>query len=459
MADDRGDDERAMDGSGDYTLIIRTEDGSAQSKRLHGRRFLIGRHRSADVVLDHPAVSRRHAELYRDPFDRWWVRDLDSRHGVYVNDRPVRERPLTESDSLRIGQYSLSLRSPMARSHAQADASMPTVPFAESVGDEGVSEVDSQIGDALTGDRLRALVALNGELNAEPDADARRKRLCDTLVAQFPADAAAMLLCVSAVDDGTPPARLAASERRGSNVTRHVSRTLLNVVREKRRAALASNVALPVADARLSITVGPQPLMAMACPLDEMDGDLIVLYVIMESKYAGGEWLSFVSMAGTIYRQAEATHRLHGQLTAHEIIERDLTRARKIQDRLLPRDLSCEGWDIAIGFEPCRWVGGDYVDVVRCADGRLLLVVADVCGKGLAAALTTGNVHAVVHANAQLDLPLAEFIRNVNAYLCDTLLDDSFVTMLAARLDPAAGALEAVSAGHPRPLRFNRTGA
>jgi serine phosphatase RsbU (regulator of sigma subunit) len=136
----------------------------------------------------------------------------------------------------------------------------------------------------------------------------------------------------------------------------------------------------------------------------------------------------------------------------HEVIERELKRAKDIQDRLIPRNVSLPGLDFAIGFVPCRWVGGDYVDIVKRADGRVLLAIADVCGKGLPAALVASSLHMLTHTAMRSRATLSDMMQNLNAYLVDTLTEGTFVTMLAVMLDPAEGTLEIINAGHPAGL-------
>ena len=139
------------------------------------------------------------------------------------------------------------------------------------------------------------------------------------------------------------------------------------------------------------------------------------------------------------------------------------------------------GVDLAIGFIPCRWIAGDYVDAIPLPDGTVLLAVADVCGKGLPAALIASSVHTAVHTlvhhvASQMSpaspppllsaapaspapprddcgsLDLRRLMTSLNAHLCRTLPEDSFVSMVVALLDPSSGRLECVNAGHPPPL-------
>ncbi len=140
-------------------------------------------------------------------------------------------------------------------------------------------------------------------------------------------------------------------------------------------------------------------------------------------------------------------------------LEKELDRAREMQRRLIPVSPSIPGLDLAIGFEPCRWVGGDYADVVALPDGRAFLTIADVCGKGPQAALVAAGVHGRVHAGLDAGADLAAVMHGVNRYLHGFLPGDSFVTMVAAALDPATGDMEIVNAGHPAPVILDAAGA
>ncbi len=91
-------------------LRVMTRDGlEIQRYDLTGLPVMIGRLSSADVHLEQREVSRRHAQLYADPFGRWWVRDLGSRNGVRVNGALVREVTVGEGDEIAIEDYRLNL--------------------------------------------------------------------------------------------------------------------------------------------------------------------------------------------------------------------------------------------------------------------------------------------------------------------------------------------------------------
>src|SRR5690349_14962734 len=88
-------------------LLITDAQGASRRVVLRTGRVVSGRWSKADVVLDDPQVSRRHAELFRDPFGRWWIRDLGSRNGTQVNGAEAKEQVLDPGDEVRIERFKL----------------------------------------------------------------------------------------------------------------------------------------------------------------------------------------------------------------------------------------------------------------------------------------------------------------------------------------------------------------
>jgi serine phosphatase RsbU (regulator of sigma subunit) len=147
-------------------------------------------------------------------------------------------------------------------------------------------------------------------------------------------------------------------------------------------------------------------------------------------------------------------------------IEEELSVARRIQQSFLPRALPApSGWQIAAYSRGAQAVGGDFYDCIELADGRIGLVVADACGKGVTAALFVALTRSLLRAASQapwifqgqlqLDAEsvLTGALRLVNDYICREHGESSmFITLFYAVLDPATGALAYVNAGHNPPL-------
>ena len=93
-------------------------------------------------------------------------------------------------------------------------------------------------------------------------------------------------------------------------------------------------------------------------------------------------------------------------------------------------------------------MGGDYYDCIPLPDGRFALVVADVAGKGIPAALLVSSFHAYLNAYLENDLPLVKLAHRLNSVICKASTDDKFITVFFGLLDPSAGKLESLNAGH-----------
>lgn len=142
----------------------------------------------------------------------------------------------------------------------------------------------------------------------------------------------------------------------------------------------------------------------------------------------------------------------------HPVSELELRRAHDLQMSLVPVSPSVQGLDIAIDFKPCRWIGGDYVDVIRAADRRVVLIMADVCGKGLPAAMIAAKLHALTNASLGSGHGLIRMMQQVNEHLCSYLDDQMFVTMVALAIDPIYRTVECINAGHLPPVVIDAEG-
>lgn len=156
------------------------------------------------------------------------------------------------------------------------------------------------------------------------------------------------------------------------------------------------------------------------------------------------------------------------QLYAHSL-EREMDIAREIQAGFLPEQLPVlAGWDLAACFQPARQVGGDFYDAFPLHAGqRIGVVVADVCDKGVGAALFMALCRSLVRAFAErmdfLDDDAAEqarqLIDHVNGYIARTHgRANMFATLFFAVLDPGTGALTYVNGGHEAPVICGKDG-
>ncbi|CAA9466259.1 MAG: Serine phosphatase RsbU, regulator of sigma subunit [uncultured Rubrobacteraceae bacterium] len=134
-------------------------------------------------------------------------------------------------------------------------------------------------------------------------------------------------------------------------------------------------------------------------------------------------------------------------------VEQELGTARSIQHALLPKDLpKLDGWKIAYHYQPAREVGGDFYDFLPLDGGRIGLVIGDVSGKGIAAALVMANTQSVLRAIARRgNIAPGRVLAEANEVLYAYIPAGTFVTCFYGVLDPESGRLLYANAGHDPP--------
>jgi phosphoserine phosphatase RsbU/P len=165
--------------------------------------------------------------------------------------------------------------------------------------------------------------------------------------------------------------------------------------------------------------------------------------------------LLLTSLTRQVHAVLETNH-LHTQELERQKIERDIAVAASIQQRILPRALpAIEGYELAGINIPTRFVGGDYYDCLPLGDGRFALVIADVAGKGVPAALLVSSFHASLAAYLESTPSPVTLARRLNTAIYRASTEERYITAILAIFDPSSGSLETTNAGHT-PLYLHR---
>lgn len=158
-------------------------------------------------------------------------------------------------------------------------------------------------------------------------------------------------------------------------------------------------------------------------------------------------------LAGSFNSMVADLERMLKEIKEKERLEGELEAARAIQMKLLPQDPpTIPGYRIAATSLPAKQVGGDYYDFLPGKAGRLELVVGDVSGKGMPAALLMANLQASLHTLAESGLEVQDLISRLNRVLYANTDPQIFATFFFGVLDPAIGKLVYVNAGHNPPV-------
>lgn len=152
---------------------------------------------------------------------------------------------------------------------------------------------------------------------------------------------------------------------------------------------------------------------------------------------------------------------LINKLIESKRMEHELKIAKDIQLSLLPQSVPrMENFEVAVIYEPIQEVGGDYYDILKPRHGEQPILIADVEGKGLSAALLAASSQAIFHSLNELYMfEAAKFIAKANALVCDFTHGKRFITLFWMQLNDQERSLTYVNAGHVEPMVISkRTG-
>lgn len=166
------------------------------------------------------------------------------------------------------------------------------------------------------------------------------------------------------------------------------------------------------------------------------------------------------ALAGHIATAIENARMFQRERMEKDRMIKELSEAQRIQLTLFPSQSPDIPRFAVNGLcLPCQEVGGDWYDYIPLQDGRLAVVLADVSGKGMGAALLMSSTRTVLRLVAESGLPPAEVLSRVNRVLLKDFPTAKFVTMVYAILDPKSGSIAFASAGHLHPLFVDGRGA
>ncbi len=138
-------------------------------------------------------------------------------------------------------------------------------------------------------------------------------------------------------------------------------------------------------------------------------------------------------------------------------IDEELGIARKIQESLLPdRAIEIEGLDLTGSSSPAKTIGGDFYDLIKISDKKLLVIVADVSGKGIPAALNLSKVQAMIQFSTKIFDSPKDILKSVNKQIYNKIDRKSFVTIAAGLFDLENMTLKICRAGHNPTLYANK---
>src|SRR4051812_29869710 len=181
-------------------LEVSAPAGTTSRAELTGQQVIIGRAPECGLRLEGGTVSRQHAEVFRDPFGRWWVRDLGSRNGVKVNGERVTERVLQPGSSFMLGQYRLTFRLPVPVASSDDNLGLTTagtgIHLDDAVTGEFSTLEEAEAPPRISAAHLSELMHFGRELLDADEQSERLKSLCRFMVRDEFKGHSALVFCI-----------------------------------------------------------------------------------------------------------------------------------------------------------------------------------------------------------------------------------------------------------------------
>ena len=446
---------------------------------LSGRRFpldatfLVGRGPYNHVVLDDVRISRQHAKISPEAGGHV-VHDLNSANGTFVNDEPVQRLDLGHGDVVRFGPFRFRFEN-----ESDTDISISRMrrpPRAEELTRRGfeaptkiVGAVDAAIAlkpglaDLEDADRkLRTLYAFVQAISATLDTTELLDLIAKNLLDVFPPAAIAAVYMIDKDTQRMEPLRFV--QRDGRPVPEELLVPLpheLNLqIVQRAQATLSAPMSLsfddestqPESTRKGRMKAGHEGVM-MHAPLLHQKSVHGVLNVRARSgaAFSQSDLDLFTALAAHAALALESA-RMHKESLARERLAQDLVLAQQIQKSFLPSVLpTVEGFTFTADYEPAYSVGGDFYDVFFLAPDKLGVLIGDVSGKGVSAALLMARVSSDLREIMLLDHAPARALSVVNRRIVARGQHDIFVTAVCAIIDVQRRVVTLASAGHIPP--------
>jgi serine phosphatase RsbU (regulator of sigma subunit) len=420
-----------------------------------GDRFALGRATECDVVLTAPSgivqrsaddsVSRRHAVLISVD-GNWYVEDGDgygrpSRNGTYLNTQRVTHPArvaLHHKDQIRICDVLLAF-------HSDPESNFTAEAY--------VSHADTrQALEAQSADRLRLLLDAGTALRATLDQDAVLDRTLEHLFRMFPQ--AERGIVVFREEPNGPLAIRALRTPRGDPADPRFSTTVIHRCLEAVEAVLGNDLPRQFPEAESIGLLSGQSLMVapLWTPEGRALGAVQLDTHVPGRKFNQDDLRLLLGVAGQASLSLSMA-RLHRASLVAQRQARDMEVAQQVQRALLPGALpSVQGYSFYAHYAAADQVGGDYYDFVPLAAGKLAILLGDVSGHGVGAALVMARFGAEARACLEVEPDPAKAVARMNNLVVRAAVPESFVTLAGVILDPSAHTATVVSAGHPSPL-------
>jgi phosphoserine phosphatase RsbU/P len=449
-------------GIGVFPSLVVIESGGQRTLTVKRSPFTVGRKADRDLVIADARVSREHAEIVSEG-GKFFVVDAGSRHGTFVNGQRVQRHQLAGGDRLEFGIR----ENVQVLFHLGQSGISPAREFLDQLPGMHVS---TDINDI---EKLTIFLEAARKLNSAGVLDEILITLLDTTLRLVQADRAYVFLY-----EPDRTLRLAAG-RDAKGITllddATISHSIVaDALRSNSEFVLTDNMQSAEFEERQSIVA--YDLRTIVCiPLRKRQ-----VQAARDRFTPAAYDTNKGEVLGALYLDSHASRRVSA--VSHDILRAIATEATSVVEsaRLVQAEESARGYqqELAIAASiqqglmavtipdvpfarltarnvSCSETGGDFYDAVRTED-KLAVVIADVSGKGVSAALLASTLQGMIYTHLAAGMPLAETAGALNQFLTQKRVGSKYATLFIARID-AEGELEYVNCGHVLPLIISKS--
>jgi phosphoserine phosphatase RsbU/P len=445
-------------------LLISGPEGAPARVELRKQALTLGRSVDNDLAYpDDPWLSRSHLrfELHEKS---WWIKDCASRNGTVLNSASLKEsRRIKSGDRIYAGHLTIEVR------ESETPAPRPVISFVPGDGGKVTREatletsLDQVLGKAVFQRRPEREATLNTTRAVGALIRAGQELVKNQTLAEL--FEVILELSLSAVEAKRGVILTLEEGELLVKASKGDGFTISTAVRDR---VIRQKCSLVISDAQSDDALRQQQSIVlhqvrsmMAAPLQTSDGVIGLIYVDNGAviRPFTREDLDLLTVMANVAAIRIENARLAEIESSEKIMELELSQASEIQKMLLPNEApQYQGYDMAGLNLACRTVGGDYYDFLPYEDGRLAVMVGDVSGKGLPAALLMSSLQARVQMFRETSPEPGFAVTTLNRSLAERCPLGKFITFFYGLLDGATGSVKYTNAGHNYPLVLRKDG-
>jgi len=444
-------------GSGVFPALVFVQGSEQKNIILNRTPFTVGRKVDKDLVIADPRVSRDHAQIMQEG-QEFFIEDLSSKHGTFVNGERIQRQKLERGDRMEFGARDSAyvLFNP---AHATSNTAREFLSQISVIG--GIKPETTEL------ETLRLFLEAARKLNTAGVLDEILITMLDVTLELTKAERAFVFL---KDEDGKLSLKAGRNSKKEPLLD---DKTISHSILEE---SMRSNSEFLLTDTSQSLDLsGRQSIVAydlrtvVCIPLRKLQLQqtrdaqtpapginaqaMGVLYV--DSRFASRD-ISDISrdILHAIATEAASLIENARLVQAEEEARRyqqELSIAASMQQRLMQVKIPEVPFARLRGRNlSCKEIGGDFFDAVNTKEG-LAVVLADVSGKGVSAALLASTLQGMIYSHLSAGMPLLDVVSAVNRFFTDKLVGEKYATVLLVRLR-RDGELEYVNCGHVPPL-------